>query len=183
MSILPGVIGYTGLSQQLRLVLEINGSGEQVLMPLTTGASTMSLITQPNTLSRTTGMHLHFFVIGNGTSGSIGIVGTNATGGAQTSITYHVPIAPQNGQGYSEFTTTETWGTVTASSITLTTLTPCQIIVMGSYGGKFLIPITADAEEKITKFSPQDKRGILFKNFRVTQLTKGADVSKLDCAF
>lgn len=177
----PVVQGYTSLTQQVRLCLENNGSGEQLLMPLTTGASTMSLTTQPNTLSATTGMHLHFYIIGNTTAGNIVIVGTNAAGGAQTSITYHVPIAPQNGAGYSEFTTKEAWATVTASSITLTTLTPCQIIVFGSWAGKYLLPITIDQEEKITHHAPSDKRGILFKNLRVVQLTKATDVSKLDC--
>lgn len=177
----PPVQGYTGLTQQLRLTLEAL-AGEQLLMPQTVGASTMSLTTQPNTLSPTTGMHLHFFVIGNLTAGSIGIVGTNASGGAQTSITYHVPIAPQNGQVATEFTTKEAWGTITASSITLTTLTPCQVIIFGSYAGKYLIPVTSDAEEKFPKFSPADKRGILFKNFRVVPLTKSVDLTKFDCS-
>lgn len=183
MPVITGVQGQTSLTQQVRLCLETGSApGEPLLMPLTTGASTMSLTTQPNTISATTGMHLHFFVIGNATAGNIVIVGTNPSGGAQTSIAYHVPIAPQNAQGYSEFTTKEAWATVTASSITLTTLTPCQVMVFGSFAGKFLLPITSDSEEKITKFSPQDKRGILFKNFRVTQLTKGADLSKFDAA-
>ena len=176
-----GVQGYTNLTQQTRLVLETSATpGEQLLMPLTTGASTMSLTTQPNTISATTGMHLHFYIIGNATSGSIGIVGTNGTGGAQTSITYHVGAASQNVYGYSEFTTKEAWGTVTASSITLTTLTPCQVVVFGSFAGKYLLPITTDKEEKITKFSPQDKRGILAKNFRVVPTISGVDVAKMD---
>lgn len=181
MPFITGTQGFTGLTQQLRLVLEAI-AGEQLLMPQTTGASTMSLTTQPNTISATTGMHLHCFIIGNTTTGTVGFVGTNASGGAQTSITYHVPIAPQNGQGYTEFTTKEAWGTVTASSITVTGLTPCQIIIFGSYAGKYLIPITSDAEEKFPKFSPSDKRGILFKNFRVVQLTKSVDLAKFDCA-
>lgn len=178
----PAVVGYTSLTQQTRICLEnaADPPGEQLLMPLTAGASTMSLTTQPSAFSPTTGMHLHFFVLGNATAGSIAIVGTNAVGGAQTSITYHVPIAPQNHQGYTEFTTKEAWATVTASSITLTTLTPCTVMVWGSYAGKFLLPISLDKEEKIAHFSPPDKRGILFKNFRVVQLTKGADVSKFD---
>jgi hypothetical protein len=177
----PSVTGYSGLTQRTQLVLEPTANpGEQLLMPLTAGASTMSLTTQPSSFVTTVGMHLHFYVIGNPTSGSIGIVGTNASGGAQTSITYHVPVAPQNNQGYTEFTTKETWATVTASNITLTTLTPCQIIVFGSYGAKFLVPITTDEEEKITHHAPQDKRGILFKNLRVTQLTKGVSLDKFD---
>jgi hypothetical protein len=182
MPIPPAVQGYTGLTQQARLVLE-NASfppGEQLLLGQTNGAATMSLTTQPSNFSPTTGMHLHFFVIGNTTAGTIGIVGTNATGGAQTSQTYHVAAAPQNAQGYTEFTTKEVWQSVTASSITLTTLTPCQIIVFGSYAGKYLIPTTADAEEKIGHHAPPDKRGILFKNLRVVQLTKGVDVGKFD---
>ncbi len=179
MPIITGVTGYTGLTQQVRLVLEPT-AGEQVLMPLTTGASTMSLTTQPNTLSATTGMHLHFYIYGNATAGTITITGTNIAGGALSSITYHVPIAPQNNQGYSEFTTSEVFGTVTASNIVLSTLTPCQVMVWGSYAAKFLLPITSDSEEKITHYSPPDKRGILFKNFRVTQLTKGTDVAKFD---
>lgn len=178
----PAVVGQTSLTQQTRICLEnsANAAGEQLLMPLTTGAGTMSLTTQPNTLSPTTGMHLHFFILGNATAGTIVIVGTNASGGAQTSITYHVPIAPQNNQGYNEFTTKEAWATITASSITLTTLTPCQVMVWGSYAGKYLLPISLDKEEKITHHAPEDKRGILFRNFRVVQLTKGADVAKFD---
>lgn len=182
MPIPPSVQGYTGLTQETCLVLEptANPVGEQLLLGQTAGASTMSLTTQPNTLSPTTGMYLHFYVIGNPTAGSIGIVGTDGAGGAQTSITYHVPIAPQNGQGYSEFTTKEVWKTVTASNITLTTLTPCKIIVYGTYAPKFLLPATSDAEEKIAHHAPVDKRGILFKNLRVSQLTKGVSVDKLD---
>lgn len=182
MPVITGVQGYTSLTQQTRLCLETGSApGESLLMPLTTGAATMSLTTQPNTISATTGMHLHFYVIGNATTGNIVITGKKADGvTAQTSITYHVPIAPQNNQGYSEFTTKETWGTVDAAGIALTTLTPCQVIIFGSFGGKFLLPITSDSEEKIAKFSPEDKRGILFKNFRVTQLTKGADLAKFD---
>jgi hypothetical protein len=184
MPVITGVQGYTGLTKQTRLCLETGTSpGESLLMPLTTGASTMSLTTQPNTISATSGMHLHFYIIGNATAGNIVIVGTKADGvTAQTSLTYHVPIAPQNNQGYTDFTTKETWGTVTASSITLTTLTPCQVMVFGSFGGKYLLPITSDYEEKIGHFSPQDKRGILAKNLRVQQLTTAADVTKLDCS-
>lgn len=181
MPIVTGVQGFTSETQQVRLVLEAT-SGEQVLMPLSNGAGTMSLTTQPNTVSVTTGMHLHFFIFGNATAGTIAITGTNIAGGAQSSITYHVPIAPQQAQGYSEFTTKEVWGTVTASNIVLTSLTPCQVIVFGSYAAKFLLPITSDSEEKITHYSPMDKRGILWKNFRVSQLTKGTDVAKFDSA-
>jgi len=180
MPVPPTVTGYTSLTQQIRLCLENNGSGEQLLMPQTAGAATMSLTTQPNTLSPTTGMHLHFFVIGNTGAGNIVITGTNVSGGAQTSITYHVPAAPQQAQGYNEFTTKETWATVGAGGIALTSLTPCIIMVYGSWGGKYLLPISIDQEEKITHHAPQDKRGILFKNFRVVQLTKATDVSKLD---
>lgn len=181
MPTITGVQGYTGLTQQVRLCLEPN-PGDQLLLAQTTGSSTMSLTTQPNTLSPTTGMHLHVYVIGNVTSGNIVITGTNPSGGAQTSITYHVPIAPQNALGFTEFTTKEAWGTVSASGIALTSLTPCQIIVFGSCAGKYLLPITSDAEEKIAKFSPQDRRGILFKNFRVQALTKSIDLAKFDCA-
>lgn len=183
MPIVTGVQGYTSLTQQTRLCIETSASpGESLLMPLTAGAGTMSLTTQPNTISATTGMHLHFYIIGNATAGNIVIVGTNSTGGAQTSITYHVPIAPQNAQGYSEFTTKEAWGTVTAASITLTTLTPCQVMVFGSFAGKYLLPIVSDADEKFPKFSPADKRGILFKNLRVIQLVKEVSLAKFDCA-
>lgn len=182
MPIPPTVTDYTGLTQQARLVLEPT-AGEQLLLAQTAGAATMGLTTQPNTLSPTTGMHLHFYVIGNVTTGSIVISGTKADGvTSQTSIMYHLPVAPQNHQGYTEFTTKEVWGTVNASGIALTTLTPCSVIVFGSYAGKYLIPVTADSEEKIAKHSPPDKRGILFKNLRVSQLTKGASLDKFDCS-
>lgn len=180
MPVITGVQGFTGLSQQVRLCLEPT-AGEQVLLAQTAGASTMSLTTQPSSFSPTTGMHLHFFVIGNTAAGTITIAGTApGTGSAVNSITYHVPVAPQNSQGYTEFTTKEVFATVNASGITLTTLTPCQVIVFGSYAGKYLIPITEDDEEKIAKHSPQDKRGILFKNLRVSQLTKGVSLDKFD---
>lgn len=184
MPVITGVQGYTSQTQQVRLALETGSApGENLLMPLATGAATMSLTTQPNTISATTGMHLHFRVIGNATAGTIGIVGTKADGvTAQTSITYHVPIAPQNAQGYTDFTTTEIWGTVNASAITLTSLTPCQVMVWGTFAGKYLIPLTADAEQKFGKFSPQDKRGILAKNFRVVQLLNEVDLAKFDSA-
>jgi hypothetical protein len=182
MPVITGVQGFTGLTQAVRLCLEPT-AGEQVLLAQTAGASTMSLTTQPNTFSPTTGMHLHFFVIGNTAAGTITIAGTApGTGSAVNSITYHVPVAPQNAQGYTEFTTKEVFATVNASGITLTSLTPCQVIVFGSYAGKYLIPITEDDEEKIAKFSPQDKRGILFKNLRVSQLTKGVSLDKFDAA-
>jgi hypothetical protein len=180
MPVLTGVQGFTGLTQQTRLCLEPT-PGEQLLLPQTVGAATMSLTTQPSTFSPTTGMALHFYIIGNAAAGTIVISGTGPTGNAITSQTYHVSASPQNNQGYVELTTKEVFGQVTASGIVTTGITPCQIICFGSYAGKFLIPITADAEEKITHFSPPDKRGILVKNLRVTQLTKGATLDKFDC--
>src|SRR5579883_2115647 len=176
------VQGYTGLTQQVRLVLEPN-PGEQTLLPTTTGAGTMSLTTQPNTFSPTTGMNLHFFIIGNVTAGTITIAGTApGTGSAVNSQTYHVAIAPQNGQGYTDFTTKEVFATVNASGIVLTGLTPCQVIVYGSCAGKYLLPIIADVEEKNPKHSPADKRGVLWKNFRISQLTKGVSLDKFDAS-
>lgn len=182
MPIITGVTGYTSLTQQTRLALETGSApGESLLLAATTIASTMSLTTQPNTISATVGMHLHGYVIGNTTSGTIQISGTGPSGSI-TSITYHINIAPQNSQGYSEFTTKEAFLTVSASGIATTGMTGGQIIIFGSFAGKYLLPIDFDKEEKITKFSPQDKRGILFKNFRVSQLTKSVDVAKLDSA-
>lgn len=181
-NILTGVQGYTSLTQRVALALETGGVGESVLLAQTATASTLSLTTQPNTISATTGMHLHVMIIGNTTAGSIVISGTNPAGGSVTSITYHVPVAPQNNAGFSEFCTKEAWATVNASGIACTTLTNAQIIIWGNFAGKYLIPMSMDKEEKIAKFSPMDKRGILFKNFRVVQLTKGVDVSKFDAA-
>jgi hypothetical protein len=130
-------------------------------------------------------MALHFYVIGNSASGTVTIAGTTPAGTSITSQTYHISPAPQNAQGFTEFTTKEVFATVTSSGITLTggLVSSCQIIVMGSYAAKFLIPITADAEEKIAHFSPPDKRGILFKNTRVSQLTKATDVGKFDSSW
>lgn len=180
MPILTGVQGYTSLTQQTRLALETGSSpGESLLLAQTTIASTMSLTTQPNTISPTTGMHLHCYIIGNTTIGTVVFTGTGPSG-SLTSITYHVPIAPQNAQGYTEFTTKEAFLTVTASNIVTTGMTGGQLLIFGSFAGKFLLPISLDKEEKITHHSPQDKRGILFKNFRVVQLTKIADIAKLD---
>jgi hypothetical protein len=176
------VQGYTGLTRQTRLVLE-NGAynpGEQLLLGSAAGAATMSLANQPNVYSPTTGMHLHFYVLGNTSAGSITIAGTNPAGNSFTSITYHVPAAPLNAQGWNEFTTKEAFATVNASGISLTSLTPCTIIVFGCYAGKYLLPAVADSEEKIGHHSPPDKRGILFKNLRVVQTTKSVEVSKLD---
>lgn len=183
MPIPPSVTGYTGLTQQARLCIE-NNAGEQLLMPQSTGAATMSLTTQPNAAgAATTGMQLHFYIIGNAGSGTIGITGTGVGGGGVVSQTYHINAAPLNNQGYSEFTTSEVFITVTAASITLSAgLLPCQVMVFGSPAGKFLVPITADAEEHITKFSPPDKRGILMKNIRVVQTIKGATLDKFDAA-
>lgn len=184
MPVMTGVQGYSSLTQQTRLVLEPT-SGEQLLLPQTAGAATLSLTTQPNSPSPTTGMHLHFYVIGNTASGTVVIAGTApGTGNAVTSQTYHVNAAPQNSQGYSEFTTKEVFASVNASGITLTggLATNCQVLVFGSYAAKFLLPITAEAEEKIAHFSPADKRGILFKNLRISQLTKGATLDKFDAA-
>lgn len=184
MPVMTGVQGFTGLSQQTRLVLEPT-SGEQLLMPQTIGAATLSLTTQPSSFSPTTGMSLHFYIIGNTSSGTVSIAGTApGTGNSITSQTYHVNAAPQNNQGYSEFTTKEVFASVNASGITLTggLVSNCQILIFGSYGAKYLIPITSDAEEKIAHFSPQDKRGILYKDIRISQLTKGASLDKFDAS-
>jgi len=183
MPVITGVQGYTNKIQQTRLCLETGSApGESLLLAATTESATMSLTTQPNTISATTGMHLHFYVQGNTTSGTIVIAGTNPSSGSITSITYHVPAAPQNNQGYSEFTTTEVFATVNASGITCTSLTGATITVYGSFAGKYLLPITTDIEEKFPKFSPEDKRGILAKNFRVTQLVKEVDLAKFDAS-
>ncbi len=180
MPVITGVQGYTSLTQQTRLALETGAApGESLLLALTTVAGTMSLTTQPNTISATTGMHLHGYVIGATTSGTIAFVGTGP-GGAVNSITYHIPVSPQNNQGFTEFTTKEAFLTVTASNITTTGMTGAQIMIFGSFAGKYLLPISIDKEEKITHHAPQDKRGILFKNLRVVQLTKAVDVAKLD---
>jgi hypothetical protein len=179
--VLTGVQGYTSQTQQTRLCLETSTTpGEQLLMAETTGAATMSLTTQPNTISATTGMHLHFFVIGNPTAGSIVITGTDIAGGALVTSAYNVLAAPQNAQGYREFTTKEAFATVGAGGIALTTLTPCKIIVFGSFAGKYLIPSVAEKKESFEKHISEDKRGILWKNFRVQQLMKNVEVSKLD---
>ncbi len=180
MPMLTGVTGFTSLTQQTRLALETGAApGESLLLAATTIASTMSLTTQPNTISPTTGMHLHGYVIGNTTTGTITFTGTGP-GGAVSSITYHIPVAPQNAQGYTEFTTKEAFLTVTASNIVTTGMTGGQLLLFGSFAGKFLLPISLDKEEKITHHAPQDKRGILFKNFRVVQLTKATDIAKFD---
>jgi len=178
----PSVTGYTSLTQQTRIVLENSAyaAGEVLLMAQTAGAATMSLTTQPNVPSPTTGMHLHVFIIGNTGTGTVVITGTKPDTTSVTSQTYHVNPAPQQSQGYSEFTTKEVFATVNASGIALTSLTPCTVMVFGSYAAKYLLPITVDPEEKITHHAPQDKRGILFKNFRVVQLTKGVDIAKFD---
>lgn len=184
MTILTGVTGFTNQTQQTRLALETGGTGESLLLAQTTGTATMSLTTQPNTISVTTGMHLHFYVIGNTTAGTIVVTGTAPGGAALTSITYHIPIAPQNMAGYSEATTKEAFATVNASGIALTGgCVGAQILIEGSFAGKFLLPISVDKDEKITHHVPEDKRGILFKNFRVVQLTKIADIPKLDSAY
>lgn len=144
----------------------------------------MSLNVQPNAAGAlTTGMQLHFYIIGNTGAGTMTITGTAPiSGNAVVSQTYHINPAPLNNQGYSEFTTSEVFATVTAAAITLSAgMLPCQVMVFGSPAGKFLVPITADGEEKIGKFAPTDKRGILFKNIRVVQTVKGATLDKFDC--
>lgn len=180
MPVITGIQGYSSLTQQTRLALETGAApGESLLLAQSTIAATMSLTTQPNTISPTVGMHLHGYVIGNTTTGTIVITGTGPSG-AVTSITYHIPIAPQNNQGFTEFTTKEAFLTINASGIATTGMTGGQLMIFGSFAGKYLLPISLDKEEKITKHAPQDKRGILAKNLRVVQLTKGVDVAKLD---
>lgn len=183
---MPNIIavqGFSSLTQQARLVLEANSSqalpGEQLLAASQNVAATLSLTTQPDSLAATTGMQLHFYIQGNTASGTIVITGTKVGGGAQTSATYHVAAAPQNNQGYTEFTTSEVWETVGSGGIAITTIANGTVTVYGSIAGKYLIPLDLESEEKIAKFSPQDKRGLLFKNFRVTQLTKGVEISSL----
>ena len=179
--VLTGVQGYTSQTQQTRLCLETSATpGEQLLMPETTGAATMSLTTQPNTISPTTGMHLHFFIIGNPQAGSVVVTGTDIASQALVSITYNVLAAPQNAQGYREFTTKEAFRTVDVPGIALTTLTPCKVIIFGSFAAKHLLPIIAEKKETFDKHSSEDKRGILWKHFRVQQLMKKVEVSKLD---
>lgn len=181
----PVVQGYTGLTQQTRLTIEQN-PGEQLLLAQTPGASTMSLTTQPNTVGMaTTGAHLHFIIIGNTGAGNITIAGTNPSGGALNSQTYHVGLAPLNAQGFTEFCTSEAFATVNASGITLSsglTTNGCQVLVFGAPAGKFLVPCETDAEEHIGKFNPADRRGILAKDFRIQQTHKWATLDKLDCS-
>lgn len=182
MPVPPQVTGYTSLTQQARLCLE-NNAGEQLLMPLTNGAATMSLITQPNAAgAATTGMHLHLYFLGQQAGGTVVISGTAPGGGSITSRTYHIGAAPLNDQGYVEIVTTEAFATVSANGIAVSGITSFQVIVFGSPAAKYLIPLTLEPDEKITKFSPQDHRGILFKNLRVTQLTKGASLDKVDAS-
>lgn len=180
----PAVTGYSGLTQQVRLCIE-NTPGEQVLLPQAAGAATFGLNVQPNAAGAlTTGMQLHVYVIGNSGSGTMTFAGTApGTGNAVNSITYHINAAPLNAQGYSEFTTQEVFATITASTgITMSAgMLPCQVMIYGSPAGKYLVPISADGEEKIGKFAPTDKRGILFKNIRVVQTVKGATLDKFDC--
>lgn len=179
----PNVTGYTALTQQCRLAIE-NTPGEQLLLAQTAGAATMSLTTQPNLAGMaTTGAHLHLYVIGNPGAGTVTIAGTNPAGGSITSQTYHLNAAPLNAQGYSEICTSEVFATVNASGITMSAgLLPCQVIVFGAIAGKFLIPIEVDAYEEVAKFSPVDKRGILYPVFRVQQIHKWATLSKLDAS-
>src|SRR5258708_34585 len=98
----------------------------------------MSLNIQPNgAFTTSTGCQLHIYVFGNTGAGTMVIAGTApVTGSVVNSQTYHVNPAPLNAQGYSEFTTTEVFGTVNASGITLTGLTPCQVMIFGSPAGK-----------------------------------------------
>ena len=184
MPVPPAVTGYTGLTQQTRLTIEVN-AGEQLLFPQGAGAATLSLTTQPNAVGgATVGMHLHFQIIGNTGTGTMTIAGTApGTGSAVNSITYHVNPAPLNNQGYSEFTTTEVFATVNASGITMSAgLLPCQVIIWGSLAGKFLIPVEADPYEEVQHYSPVDKRGILWPITRVQQLTKWASLGKFDAS-
>lgn len=175
-----GVQGYSNIPQRTGIVIETGSApGESLLLASTLIAGTMSLTTQPNTISATTGMHLHCYIIGNTTTGTIAFTGTGPSG-ALSSITYHVPVAPQNGAGFTEITTKEAFLTVTASNIATTGMTGGSLIIYGTFAAKYLIPINLDKEEKITKHAPEDKRGILFKNLRVVQLTKAVDIAKLD---
>ena len=175
--------GYTGLTQQTRLVIEQN-QGEQLMLAQTPSAATMSLTNQPNTSGMaTTGGRLHFFIIGNTGSGNIVITGTNVSGSPLTSQTYHVGIAPLNAQGFTEFTTTELFATVNSGGIALSsglTTNGCQIMVFASPGGKILVPCEIDVEEHIGKFNPADRRGILAKDFRIQQTHKWATLDKFD---
>jgi hypothetical protein len=177
----PTVQGFSGIPQQVRLTLEQN-QGEQLLLAETAGAATMSLTTQPNQAGMaTTGAHLHVYIIGNPGSGNVIITGTNVAGSPLTSQTYHLAAAPQNAQGFVEFTTTEAFLTVSASGLALSAgLLPCQVMVFASPAGKYLIPCEADAEEHIGRFSPSDRRGILWKDFRVQQTHRWATLDKLD---
>jgi hypothetical protein len=179
----PAVQGFSGLTQVTRLTLEQN-PGEQLLLAQTATTATMSLTTQPNAAGMaTTGAHLHVVIVGNVGSGTVVIAGTNAAGGNITSQTYHLNAAPLNVQGYVEFETSEAFATVNANGITISTgLRPSQIMVFGAPAGKYLIPCETDAEEKIGRFSPADRRGILWANFRTQQTHKWATLDKLDCA-
>jgi len=147
MPIPPSVQGYTGLNQVTQLTIE-NNKGEQLLLPQTAGAATLSLTTQPNAAGGgTVGMQLHFYVIGNTASGTITIAGTGVGGAALPRRPTTSTPAPINTQGWTEFCTSEIFVTVNASGITLSsglTTAGCQIMVFGSLAGKFLLPAETD---------------------------------------
>jgi hypothetical protein len=168
----------------LALALEpTTAQGRQVLLPATTVAASMSIITQPSSIVPSGHMHLMIVVAGATASGTITIAGKKADGVTAVSETTPTINAATANVAQTVYCTAASYNTVNANGITTTGLTNATITIYGVVQGTKLVPVTFEVNEKFDYHDPADHRGIAYGHFRYNQLNKHVTLSKLDSAF
>jgi hypothetical protein len=152
--------------------------GRQTLLTPTTAAATMSATTQP--AGSTTGVRCQILVTGiaTGASATISIAGKLADGvTSSTETTTAISQATMRTDGVFEYTTSALYGSInasgiTCSSVTSNALTGATVTVYGIVAAKWLVPATAKFVADYDEYSPNENRGILDEDTRMTQLIK-----------
>lgn len=174
-----------GVRGQVNIVLEsLTAQGEQVLLPLVVGlTSPLSLTTQPNALSPTTGMRLHIYLSNHvGNSGTITMSGTSPTGASITEgpITIPAPVPGQNANVTAwEYETKKVFGTVTSSGIVVTGIGG-NLQINGIYAGKFELEADFEFDTYPNMYSPDEFRGTFDKDVETVEQEFITMISKLD---
>ena len=181
----------SGVRGIVNLALEQTGAGlqgEQVILPLTAVAGTMSL-TNGIPATPASGYRLHVYVQQNTAVGTITIAGKDINGNTISEVippTGSIPIQDPNAQnnnvGSFEWLSTKVFGsaTVTTSAVTTTGLTNGSIKIGAVAAGKYLEPIDFDFAHEPEQFSPDEFRGSYDRDFLNLQLRRIALLSKAD---
>ncbi len=158
--------------------------GRQLLLAATAVAGTLSLTTQPSAFDDTfQHMFIQVIVSGHTASGTVQIAGKKADGSTAVTETSPTLAAATTDKPIVEYCTSATYNTVNSSGVTITGLTNGTITVYGIYAATRLIPITFDTKVQPDFFSPQDHRGIQYKDFRIQQLIKHVQLDKFESGF